>query len=194
MKGTVLYSPRDIRFEDRETPKIVESTDAVIRITATCVCGSDLWPYRGLQADQRANADGPRILRHRRGSRQRGQSIKPGQFVVGSFAPPIIPVLIASTAIVLLGSSRFICGRRRRCCGCRWRAGRWCRLRGSVGGFSAEPADGARMCWARAGSPPMRPTYTGWRPSLSSATARSAPRRTFGQADGGRADHRDEPS
>ena len=49
MRGTVLYGPRDIRFEDRETPKIVEPTDAVIRIAATCVCGSDLWPYRGLQ-------------------------------------------------------------------------------------------------------------------------------------------------
>lgn len=48
MKGTVLYGPRDIRFEDRETPKIVEPTDAIVRISLTCVCGSDLWPYRGL--------------------------------------------------------------------------------------------------------------------------------------------------
>ena len=49
MKGTVLYGPGDIRFEDRETPKIIEPTDAVLRLAATCVCGSDLWPYRGLQ-------------------------------------------------------------------------------------------------------------------------------------------------
>ncbi len=49
MRGTVLYGPRDVRFEDRETPKIVEPTDAIIRISLTCVCGSDLWPYRGLQ-------------------------------------------------------------------------------------------------------------------------------------------------
>jgi threonine dehydrogenase-like Zn-dependent dehydrogenase len=49
MRGTVLYGPHDIRFEDREAPKIVEPTDAIIRIAATCVCGSDLWPYRGLQ-------------------------------------------------------------------------------------------------------------------------------------------------
>src|SRR4051812_4367889 len=49
MRGTVLYGPRDIRFEDRETPRIEEPTDAIIRIAATCVCGSDLWPYRGLQ-------------------------------------------------------------------------------------------------------------------------------------------------
>ncbi len=48
MRGTVLYGPGDIRFEERETPKIVEATDAVIRMAATCVCGSDLWPYRGI--------------------------------------------------------------------------------------------------------------------------------------------------
>lgn len=49
MRGAVLYGPRDVRFEDRETPKIVAPTDAIVRISLTCVCGSDLWPYRGLQ-------------------------------------------------------------------------------------------------------------------------------------------------
>ena len=49
MRGTVLYGPGGVRFEDRESPKIIEPTDAVIRIAATCVSGSDLWPYRGLQ-------------------------------------------------------------------------------------------------------------------------------------------------
>ena len=48
MKGTVLYGPRDVRFEERDAPKIIKPTDAIIRISATCVCGSDLWPYRGL--------------------------------------------------------------------------------------------------------------------------------------------------
>ena len=45
MKGAVLYGPGDIRFEDRETPKIIEPTDAVLRLAATCVCGSDLWHF-----------------------------------------------------------------------------------------------------------------------------------------------------
>ena len=49
MQATVLYGPRDIRFEDRDAPTIMKPTDAVIRIAATCVCGSDLWPYRGIQ-------------------------------------------------------------------------------------------------------------------------------------------------
>ena len=48
MKGAVLYGPHDVRFEEREAPKIEKPTDAVIRISATCVCGSDLWPYRGI--------------------------------------------------------------------------------------------------------------------------------------------------
>ena len=86
MKGTVLYGPRDIRFEDRETPKIVEPTDAVIRMAATCVCGSDLWPYRGLQP-----LNGPTPMGHEycgivEEVGRAVQSVKPGQFVIGSFA------------------------------------------------------------------------------------------------------------
>jgi threonine dehydrogenase-like Zn-dependent dehydrogenase len=86
MKGAVLYGPGDIRFEDRDDPKIVESTDAILRLAATCVCGSDLWPYRGLQP-----IDAPTHMGHEYcgiveevGSAVK--SIKPGQFVVGSFA------------------------------------------------------------------------------------------------------------
>ncbi len=86
MRGAVLYGPRDVRFEDCETPKIAEPTDAVIRISLTCVCGSDLWPYRGLQP-----INGPTPMGHEYcgiveevGSAVR--SVKPGQFVIGSFA------------------------------------------------------------------------------------------------------------
>jgi hypothetical protein len=48
VRGTVLYGPRDIRFEERTAPTIMKPTDAIIRITATYVCGSHLWPYRGI--------------------------------------------------------------------------------------------------------------------------------------------------
>src|SRR5438045_2840418 len=86
MRGTVLYGPRDIRFEDRETPTIEQPTDAVIRIAATCVCGSDLWPYRGLQPIK-----GPTPMGHEYCGvvEEVGKSVKsvrPGQFVIGSFA------------------------------------------------------------------------------------------------------------
>lgn len=48
MNGTVLYGPGDVRFEERPEPKITNPTDDIIGISAACVCGSDLWPYRGL--------------------------------------------------------------------------------------------------------------------------------------------------
>src|SRR5919202_321802 len=85
MRGTVLYGPRDVRFEERPDPTIIEPTDAVIRLPVTCVCGSDLWPYRDLEP-----IDGPTPMGHEYvgiveevGSQVR--LIEPGQFVVGSF-------------------------------------------------------------------------------------------------------------
>src|SRR5438874_965111 len=86
MRGAVLYGPRDVRFEERATPTIVDPTDAVISLSATCVCGSDLWPYRGLNP-----AAGPSPMGHEYCGivEEIGRSvttIKRGQFVVGSFA------------------------------------------------------------------------------------------------------------
>ena len=49
MKATVRYGPSDIRFDGVAVPVIRKSTDAIIRLSTTCVCGSELWPYRGLQ-------------------------------------------------------------------------------------------------------------------------------------------------
>ena len=85
MKGAVLYGPRDVRFEERSTPKIVEPTDAIVRTSATCVCGSDLWPYRGLNA-----INGPTPMGHEYCGivEEVGSAVKrvrPGQFVIGSF-------------------------------------------------------------------------------------------------------------
>ena len=48
MKATLLYGPRDVRCEEVPEPKILKPTDAIIRLSATCICGSDLWPFRGL--------------------------------------------------------------------------------------------------------------------------------------------------
>jgi threonine dehydrogenase-like Zn-dependent dehydrogenase len=44
MKGAVLYGPGDVRFEERPDPTIVAPTDAIIRLSASCICGSDLCP------------------------------------------------------------------------------------------------------------------------------------------------------
>jgi len=85
MRGTVLYAPGDVRVEEREKPRIEKPTDAVIELVAACVCGSDLWPYRGIEA-----LDGPRPMGHEYVgvvAEVGGEvtTVTPGQFVVGSF-------------------------------------------------------------------------------------------------------------
>ncbi len=85
MKGTVLYGPRDIRFEDRPDPKIEKPTDAIIRIAATCVCGSDLWPYRGIQAVNQPTPMGHEYCGVVEEVGSAVKTVKPGQFVIGSF-------------------------------------------------------------------------------------------------------------
>ncbi len=49
MRGVIMRAPGDVRVEDRENPTILEPTDAIIRVTASCICGSDLWRYRGAE-------------------------------------------------------------------------------------------------------------------------------------------------
>lgn len=85
MRGAVLHGPRDVRFEKRPEPTIVEPTDAIIRLSATCICGSDLWPYRGANP-----IDGPTPMGHEYCGivEEVGRavtSIRKGQFVIGSF-------------------------------------------------------------------------------------------------------------
>jgi threonine dehydrogenase-like Zn-dependent dehydrogenase len=86
MKGTVLYGPRDVRFEERDEPKIIEPTDAIIRISATCVCGSDLWPYRGVSRFPEPSPMGHEYCGIVEEVGSAVTSVKPGQFVIGSFA------------------------------------------------------------------------------------------------------------
>ncbi len=85
MRGAILHGPRDVRFEERETPKIIKPTDAIIRISATCVCGSDLWPYRGIQPIAQPTPMGHEYCGIVEEVGSAVTSIKPGQFVIGSF-------------------------------------------------------------------------------------------------------------
>jgi threonine dehydrogenase-like Zn-dependent dehydrogenase len=158
MQGTVLYGPRDIRFEERETPRIIKSTDAVIRVAATCVCGSDLWPYRGSNRVAEPTPMGHEYCGIVEDVGKALKSIKPGQFVIGSF--------FASDNT---------------CPHCNHGYQSSCQHKEFVGGAQAPVlrvplADGTLvatpgvpsddlvpslqppMCWARVGSPPMRPT------------------------------------
>src|SRR5689334_23251853 len=86
MQGTILYAPRDVRFEEREEPKIAQPTDAIIRLSATCICGSDLWPYRGIQAIAQPTPMGHEYCGIVEEVGKEVRNIRRGQFVVGSFA------------------------------------------------------------------------------------------------------------
>jgi threonine dehydrogenase-like Zn-dependent dehydrogenase len=59
VRGAVMYVPGDVRVEARLDPMLLAPTDAIIRLPATCICGSDLWPHWGIEA-----IDGPRPMAH----------------------------------------------------------------------------------------------------------------------------------
>jgi threonine dehydrogenase-like Zn-dependent dehydrogenase len=84
MRGVVMYTAGDVRVEEREDPKIIEPTDAIVRLTATCICGSDLWPYRGIEpADHQVMGHEYVGIVEEIGSAVK--HVKVGDFVVGSF-------------------------------------------------------------------------------------------------------------
>jgi threonine dehydrogenase-like Zn-dependent dehydrogenase len=85
MRGAVLYGPRDVRFEERDAPTIIKPTDAIIRISATCVCGSDLWPYRGINPVPKPMPMGHEYCGIVEEVGSALTSVKRGQFVIGSF-------------------------------------------------------------------------------------------------------------
>ncbi|HEX8092782.1 zinc-dependent alcohol dehydrogenase family protein [Jatrophihabitans sp.] len=85
MRGTLIYGPRDVRSEERDDPEIITATDAIIRISATCVCGSDLWPYRGIEAVSEPTPMGHEYVGIVEEVGSEVRTVKPGQFVVGSF-------------------------------------------------------------------------------------------------------------
>ena len=85
MRGAVMYGPGDVRVEEREEPRLVEATDAIIRVSAACVCGSDLWPYRGVEKLGWPVPMGHEYVGIVEEVGAEVETIKPGQFVVGSF-------------------------------------------------------------------------------------------------------------
>ncbi|MCZ0856793.1 zinc-dependent alcohol dehydrogenase family protein [Actinomyces israelii] len=85
MRGVVMHAPGDVRVDDREVPRVVEPTDAVLKVEVACVCGSDLWPFRGI-----APVTEPRPMGHEYVGTvvevgEKVKNVKVGDFVVGSF-------------------------------------------------------------------------------------------------------------
>lgn len=86
MRGAVIHAPGDIRFETLQDPKILKPTDAIIRTAVTCVCGSDLWPYRGAEPTEAPHPMGHEYVGFVEEVGSEVTAVKPGQLVVGSFA------------------------------------------------------------------------------------------------------------
>src|SRR5437016_6816362 len=85
MRGVIMHAPGDVRVEDREDPRIIEPTDAVIRLVATCICGSDLWPYRGSDKFDEPIPMGQGYVGVVEEVGRAVRNVRLGQFVVGSF-------------------------------------------------------------------------------------------------------------
>jgi threonine dehydrogenase-like Zn-dependent dehydrogenase len=86
MRGAVIHAPGDVRFESLEDPELLHPTDAIIRTAVTCVCGSDLWPYRGAEPIGDPHPMGHEYVGFVEEVGSEVSAVKPGQFVVGSFA------------------------------------------------------------------------------------------------------------
>jgi threonine dehydrogenase-like Zn-dependent dehydrogenase len=85
MKGAVLHGPYDVRYEERDDPTIVEPTDAIIRLSASCICGSDLWPYRGANPIKGPTPIGHEYCGIVEEVGRDVRRVKKGEFVIGSF-------------------------------------------------------------------------------------------------------------
>ena len=85
MRGAVIYGKGDVRLDEREAPRITQPTDAIVRTSATCVCGSDLWSYRGINPITQPTPFGHEYCGIVQEVGRDVTSIRPGQFVIGSF-------------------------------------------------------------------------------------------------------------
>lgn len=84
MRGVIMDAPGQVRVANREDPRIIEQTDAVIRLAASCICGSDLWPYRGVEPADHTVMGHEYVGVVEQVGRQ-VSTLVPGDFVVGSF-------------------------------------------------------------------------------------------------------------
>ncbi|NHU85171.1 zinc-dependent alcohol dehydrogenase family protein [Kocuria sp. JC486] len=85
MRGAIIHGPGDVRVEDREEPQIEKPTDAVLRVSAACVCGSDMWPWRGIDETKDPSPMGHEYVGVVEQIGAEVTNVKVGDFVVGSF-------------------------------------------------------------------------------------------------------------
>lgn len=86
MRATLIHGPRDIRVEDRPDPVLLADTDALVKVTAACVCGSDLWPYRGVNEIPKPRPIGHEFIGVVTAVGDKVATLKVGDFVVAPWA------------------------------------------------------------------------------------------------------------
>jgi len=85
MRGVIMHAPGDVRVDEVDKPVIVAPTDAIIRVTAACICGSDLWPYRGIEPVHAPTPMGHEYIGIVEEIGDDVRDIRVGDLVVGSF-------------------------------------------------------------------------------------------------------------
>jgi len=85
MLATVIHAPRDIRVEDVPDPVLSTGRDAIVRVVAACVCGSDLWPYRGVTPTDEPQRIGHEFVGVVEEVGAEVELVKPGDFVIAPF-------------------------------------------------------------------------------------------------------------
>ncbi|GAA5187036.1 zinc-dependent alcohol dehydrogenase family protein [Rugosimonospora acidiphila] len=85
MRATVIHNPRDVRLENVDDPRIQRPTDAVVRVVAACVCGSDLWPYRGVRRLSAPRRMGHEFVGVVEETGAEVTTVRPGDFVIAPF-------------------------------------------------------------------------------------------------------------
>jgi len=85
MRATIIHGPGDIRVEDRDYPTLQLPTDVVVKVTASCVCGSDLWPYRGVRPTRKPSAIGHEFVGVVESVGEDVTGLAEGDFVIAPF-------------------------------------------------------------------------------------------------------------
>src|SRR5207244_719252 len=98
MRATVMYGAGDVRVEDVPDARLIEPTDALVRVTRAAICGSDLWPYRSMEPTESGRRMGHEII----GS---GRSARLTRSIPGSLL-----VSVCSLLVRVLFSSVLACG------------------------------------------------------------------------------------
>src|SRR5579863_10252630 len=86
MRATIMHAAGDVRIETVPDPAIIESTNALLRVTRACICGSDLWPYQSMQRSDRGQPKGHEAIGVVEAVGADVRTVKRGDVVVMPFA------------------------------------------------------------------------------------------------------------